>query len=69
MLGTAAEHHGVEFGQQIFRGNIATYLLVHTKLHAFSLHLLDAAIDEMLFHLEVGNAIAQQSADAIIFLE
>ncbi len=28
----------------------------------FALHLLDAAIDEVLLHLEVRNAIAQQAA-------
>ena len=28
-------------------------------------HLLQAAVDEVLFHLEFGNAVAQQSADAV----
>ena len=68
-LGAAREHHGVEVGQQFFRWNVSAHFLAHAELHAFSLHLLDAAIDEMLFHLEVGNAIAQQAADAIIFLK
>ena len=39
------------------------------KLHALRLHLLDAAVDQMLLHLEVGNAIAQQAADLQILLE
>ena len=29
---------------------------------AFGLHLLDAALDVMLLHLEVGNAVAHQAA-------
>ena len=34
----------------------------------FRLHLRDAAVDEMLLHLEVGNAIAQQAAGLGEFL-
>ena len=30
--------------------------------HAFALHLLDAALDMVLLHLEVGNAVAHQPA-------
>ena len=30
--------------------------------HAFGFHLRDAAVDMDLFHLEVGNAVAQQAA-------
>ena len=37
--------------------------------HAFGFHLADAAVDQMLFHLEVGNAVTQQSADAVGFFE
>ena len=36
---------------------------------AFGLHLLDAAIDDVLFKLEVGNAVAEKAADAVGFLE
>jgi len=30
-------------------------------------HLRDAAVDEVLLHLEIGNAVAQQAADAFAF--
>ncbi len=30
--------------------------------HAFGFHLRDAAVDVVLFHLEVGNAVAHQAA-------
>ena len=39
------------------------------KHHALGLHLLNAPVDMRLLHLEVGNPIAQQTADAIVLLE
>ena len=36
---------------------------------ALGLHLRDAAVDDVLFHLEVGNAVAQQAAGLGVFLE
>ncbi len=43
----------------------------HTRAerNAFRLHLAHPPVDQMLFHLEVGNAIAQQPADAIALFE
>ncbi len=38
---------------------------VHDKLDAFGLHLRDTAIDQMLLHLEMRDAVAQQPANAI----
>src|ERR1039457_1777119 len=42
---------------------------VGLELHSFGAHLLQAAIDEVLLHLEVGDAVAQQPADAVVLLE
>src|SRR5262249_38641009 len=39
------------------------------KLNSLLPHLFDAPVDQPLLHLEVRNAIAQQSADAIVLLE
>src|SRR6185369_3655801 len=36
---------------------------------ALGRHLQHAAVDQVLLHLEVGNAVAQQSADAVVALE
>jgi hypothetical protein len=36
---------------------------------ALGFHHLQAAINDRLFHLEIGNAVAQQSADAGVALE
>ncbi len=40
-------------------------LLFGRELGAFGLHLRDATIEEPLLHLELGDAVAQQPADAI----
>jgi hypothetical protein len=40
---------------------------IGTEFHAFLGHLRHAPVDEVLLHLEVGNAVAEQSADAIAF--
>src|SRR5260370_42106541 len=39
------------------------------EFDTFGQHLFDTPIDEMLFHLEIGNAVAQQAADAVGLLE
>ena len=36
---------------------------------ALGLHLLHAPVDEVLLHLEVGDAVAQQPAEAVVLLE
>ena len=36
---------------------------------AFGFHLRDATVDDVLFHLEVGNAVTQQAARLGVFLE
>ena len=40
-----------------------------TELHALGLQLAHAPIDQRLVQLEVGDAVAQQPADAVILLE
>ena len=40
-----------------------------TNVDAFGGHLLHAAVDDPLLHLEVGDAVAKQAADAVPFLE
>src|SRR5690554_4386503 len=45
------------------------YISRWTKLHAFGFHLCQAAIDMCFLELEVGDAVAQQPADAVALLE
>ncbi|OIQ88657.1 hypothetical protein GALL_294800 [mine drainage metagenome] len=85
MFGAAGQQHRIELGQQLLgaaallrpvgdRGAGAVLgHLAHQhaggEAHAFGLHLRDAAVDVVLLHLEVGNAVAQQAADAVVLLE
>ena len=48
--------------------NVLADFGIGDELHAFGGHLLEAAIDDVLLQLEFGNAVAQQSADAVVFL-
>ncbi len=70
MLGAARHDHGVEFLQQLFRRHCvraaAAHGLAYPELHALGAHLLHAPVDQLLFQFEVGNAIAQQTADAVV---
>jgi hypothetical protein len=47
--------------------HIAADVRIHSKLHAFGFHLPDAAVDGMLFHLEIRNAVAKQTAHPVGF--
>ncbi len=42
---------------------------VDNELHALGAHLFQTAVDEVLLHLEIRDAIAQQTADAVGLLE
>ena len=81
-LGAAGQQHGVELGLQLLGAHVALASLVTllplgrarppahpSERHALGLHLLDAAVDVRLLHLEVGDAVAQQAADAVVLLE
>src|SRR5262249_13880353 len=48
-------------------GNIVTNMRVGDEADTLCGHLLNTAVHHMLFQLEIGNAIHQQSADAIGF--
>ncbi len=55
-------------GQRVLAGAFANEH-AGAKLDALGLHLLDAAVDVRFFHLEVGNAVAQETADAVVLFE
>ncbi len=57
----AAIEHGIMLGHQLFCAHVDADIDAVMEGDAFALDLLDAAIDEVLLHLEVGNAIAQQA--------
>ncbi len=60
----AQQNRGVLFAQVRYR-EIDTNMGIRDELDALASQLFDAPVNQMLFHLEVRNAVAQQAADAI----
>src|SRR3984957_19489272 len=69
-FGAAGQGYGVVFLSQLARiGAAAADMRTVMKGDALGFHLRDAAVDDALFHLEVGNAVAQKPAGLGEFLE
>ena len=66
--GAAREHDRVEL-LQVADGHVLADVRVRLELRALRLHLRDAAVEVTLLHLELGDAVAQQAADAVGPLE
>ena len=62
LFGAAGQHHRVIVLEQHFGRDVDADMRAVMEYDAFRLHLFDAAVDVMLFHLEIGNAVAQQPA-------
>ena len=69
LFGAAGEQDGIVIAQQIFDGDVHADVGVGAELDAFGVHLFEAAVDEALLHLEIGDAVAEQAADAVGFFE
>src|SRR6266851_2937541 len=69
LLSAAGEHDRVITIEQVFHGNVDADMSAVMKRHTFAFHLRDAAIDVVLLHLEVRNAVAQQTASLGELLE
>src|SRR5208337_3111883 len=67
LLGSAGEHSRIEIAEQILYRDILAYLRAGNEFHALGGHLFQAAINDVLLHLELGDAIAQQPANAVRF--
>lgn len=68
LLGATAEQDGVVVLGERFNRDVHADVRVGEERDAFRLHLLDAAINDMLLELEVRNTVTKQSADAVILL-
>ena len=68
-FGTTGHHQHVVIVQQALHRDVDTDLHIGAEKHTLGLHLRHTAIDEGLLHLEVRDAVAKQSADAVGFLE
>ena len=64
-----AEADGVEVGQELLGGDVAADVHARLEDHPLGLHLGDPAVDVVLLHLEVGDAVAEQAADPVVALE
>ena len=61
-FGAAAIEHGVILSQQFRHRLVDTDIDAAIEGNALARHLLDAAVDEVLFDLEIRNAVAHQPA-------
>ena len=68
-MGTHGDHDGVKVLLQLRARNVLAHVHAGLEHDAFGLHHLQAAINDLLFHLEIGDAVAQQAADAAVALE
>ena len=65
----AGQQQGVKFLAQILRGNAAAHVSARLEADSLGHHLFQAPVEHALFQLEVGNAVAQQAADAVVFFK
>ncbi|MDQ0814012.1 hypothetical protein QFZ63_005726 [Streptomyces sp. B3I7] len=63
--GAGGDDDGVVPLAQVVRGDVAADLDAGAEAGALRAHLFDAAVDVPLLHLELGDAVAEQAADAV----
>lgn len=63
--GTGRDDDRVVAAAELGGVDVLADLHLRTELGAFQAHLLDAAVDVRLLHLELGDAVAQQATDAV----
>jgi hypothetical protein len=63
--GAGGDDDGVVPLAQVRRLEVDADLDARTEAGALRAHLLDTAVDVPLLHLELGDAVAQQAADAV----
>ena len=68
-LGARGEDHGIDAALQLLEGEIAPDFDAGGELDALGLELLEAAVDRHLVELEVGDAVAQEAAEAVVALK
>jgi hypothetical protein len=66
---SAGQHDRVEVLAQLLGGDVAPHVDAAAELGAFGLHLLDAPVDVALLHLELGDAVAQQTTGLVVTFE
>ena len=61
----AAQDDGVMLDTQFVGGHVDAHIHVGPEDRPLGLHLFKATVEVTLFHLELGDAVAQETADAI----
>jgi hypothetical protein len=65
----ACQHDRVEVFLQALDRNVHAHFGAGLEGHPFGFHLHRAAVDQLLFHLEIGDAVTEQAAQTIRFFE
>ena len=66
--GAGGDHDGVVPAAQLLPGHVGADGDAGAEAGAFGLHLLQPAVHLLFFHLEVGDAVAQEPADLVVAL-
>ena len=69
LLGADGDDDGVEIGEEFRRFDIDSDVYAGAEGNALGFHLLYAAFDVVLLHLEIGNTEDEQAAGDFILLE
>src|SRR5215203_5660676 len=69
LQGADGEDDGVELALEVLRGRVLADVGAGAELDPFLLHNGDAAVDDPLFDLVVGDTVSEEAAESIIFLE
>src|SRR5438270_662244 len=67
VLGAAGENDSLIFAAEILDWNFRADFGVGYELHPLGGHLIEAAVDDVFFQLELRDAVAKQSTDAVSF--
>src|SRR6266849_4511036 len=65
---TASKNNRVTVLLQFFNLYVFAHVCISDEAHAFGFHLRKPPVDDVLFQLEMRNAVSQQSTDAIRLL-
>src|ERR687890_1103016 len=69
LQGADGEDDGVELALEVFRGRVLADVGIGTELHTLLFHDGDAAVDDPLFDLVVGDTVPEETPDPVVLLE
>ena len=68
LFGATGQQDGIVLLGQGLHWNVHAHMRIGDERDTLRAHLLNPAIDNVLLQLEVGNAVAQQPANAVVLL-